>query len=62
MSTERAVTQLVRSKDRISASIEAIKSKCEKKILMCENEIKQIDRALEVLSGNEVAQVRKLAL
>lgn len=59
MSTINAVKNLVKSRQKIQSRIESIKSKCEKKILMSENEMKQIDKALEALSDDVVDPVRK---
>lgn len=62
MSTARATTHLIKSKERIKAKIQSIKSKAEKKIMECEDELKQIDKAIEVLSSDSVTNVRKLAV
>lgn len=53
MSTLRATTQLVKAKERIEKKIEAIKSVADMKIVECEDEIKQIEKALEVLGVDE---------
>lgn len=57
MSTSRATTQLMKSKETIAARIELVKSKAEAKILAYESEIGSIDKALHALAGD--AQVRK---
>lgn len=57
MSTSRATTQLIKSKEAIVAKIEAVKSKAEAKLLAYEDEIKSIDKALHILSGD--VSVRK---
>lgn len=57
MSTSRATTQLMKSKETIAEKIEMVKSKAEAKILAYEHEMVSIDKALHALAGD--VQVRK---
>lgn len=65
MSTLRATTQLIKAKERIEAKIEEIKSKTEKKIIECEDELENIDKALNMLSAGDsrmIIPVKALAI
>lgn len=59
MSTSRATTQLMKSKETIAAKIELVKSGAESKIMAYEHEMVAIDKALHALAGD--VQVRKSA-